>query len=97
MTTTHLPNSVSLPSLKSALISAGQNGGGGLRHRGARGATAPVALQQRQQQETYLSGGHTSSCLYQFLYCILSDQVSPNTCVIALNVKLGQTTSLHNI
>ena len=81
MTTTHLPNSVSLPSLKSALISAGQNGGGGLRHRGARGAATPVvALQQRQQQETYLSGGHTSSCLYQFLYCILSDQVSSSIC-----------------
>ena len=86
MTTTHLPNSVSLPSLKSALISAGQNGGGGgLRHRGARGAATPVALQQRQQQETYLSGGHTSSCLYQFLYCILSDQVSPSICGLSLS------------
>ena len=70
--TSNLPNSVSLPSLKSASAGPGggaQNGSGGLRHRGA----APVTLQQQQSNP---SGGHRSSCLYQFLYCILSDQVS---------------------
>ena len=72
--TSNLPNSVSLPSLKSASAGLGgaQNGSGGLRHRGA----APVTLQQQQQSNP--SGGHRSSCLYQFLYCILSDQVSPS-------------------
>ena len=68
--TTHLHNSVSLPSVKS-----GGGGSDGI-HNGRGMTNTNTTLVAKQENSTAAAGaGHRKSWIFQFLYCILSDQV----------------------